>query len=306
MKRLGLTIALALMSASVAGAGAPGPPQNLAALVAGNTVTLTWLAPTTGGLPSSYVVEASLSPGGVLIASLAASTSSLVVPDVPNAIYYVRVRALNAHGGSAPSNEVIVVVPGGGPGCAFAPDAPTNLVAAVSGSLVELNWTAAVTGCPATGYIVQAGSASGLSDIAVINVGPNTSLSVSAPVATYFVRVVATNAFGGSAASNEIAGSVTTTFVTGLSGFWSGTSNYFNAPFAFELVQTGNRFSGRYRDRHDLGFVSGTVNGNHIVLDVTFGDTGIRFEGTVQSANRIRGTIRGSVIGGVYVFEMTR
>jgi hypothetical protein len=43
-----------------------------------------------------------------------------------------------------------------------------------------------------------------LSNIAVANVGPVLTLSAVAPPGTYFVRVFAQNAFGSSAASNEI------------------------------------------------------------------------------------------------------
>jgi hypothetical protein len=42
------------------------------------------------------------------------------------------------------------------------------------------------------------------------------------------------------------------------------------------------------------------------VIDVNFGDTGIRFEGSIETPDRIRGIIRGSVIGGTYPFVMTR
>lgn len=302
--RLALSFALALLSLSVVAAVAPNPPQSLAAVVNGNTVTLTWLAPATGDMPTSYLVEASLSPGGPLIASFPTTSTSLVVGSVPNGVYYARVRALNADGSSAPSNEVIVVVPNGGT-CQGPPLAPTNLVASVFGTFVTLTWAAPIGGCPAVGYAVQAGSAPGLSDITVINVGNVTTLNASAPPATYYVRVVALNGFGGSLASNEIVVTVTTT-PPNLAGQWSGTSTYFNAPFTFNLTQSGDQISGTYADQHDKGFVSGNVKIGSVLLDVFFGDTGIRFEGSIENANRIRGTIRGSVIGGTYPFVMTR
>ena len=91
-----------------------------------------------------------------------------------------------------------------------------------------------------------------------------------------------------------------------LAGHWSGTSNYFNAPFTFDLTQNGSSISGTYADQRDRGFVAGTVNIGSVILDVNFGDTGIRFEGSIENANTIRGIIRGSVIGGPYPFEMTR
>jgi hypothetical protein len=302
--RPSLTIVLALLSVSLVAAAAPGSPQNLAATVTGSTVTLTWVAPSTGGVPSSYVVEAALSPSGPVIASFPLAGTVLVVNSVPNGVYYARVRAVNVDGSSGPSNEVIVVVPGGG-NCTSPPNAPTNLTGTVFGTFVTLNWTAPVGACAATGYVVQAGSSQGLTNLAVINVGASTTLSVQAPPGTYYVRVVALNGFGGSVASNEIVMTVTTT-PPNLAGQWSGTSSYFNAPFTFNLTQNGSQISGTYSDQHDKGSVSGVVNIGSVILDVYFGDTGIRFEGSIESATRIRGIIRGSVIGGPYPFAMTR
>jgi hypothetical protein len=202
--RLAAISLLILVGSSVLRAVVPGPPQNLAAVVNGNTVTLTWAAPATGGAPTGYIVNASLSPGGAIIASLPVSDTSLIVSAVPNAVYYVHVRAVNIDGSSGPSNEVVVAVPGGGPSCATLPNAPSNFGATVTDSLVTLSWSAPVGGCAPSGYVIQAGSAPGLSNLAILNVGPATELSVSAPPGTYFVRVVAVNAFGGSVPSVEI------------------------------------------------------------------------------------------------------
>ena len=211
MRLAALAVFTFVTFASVVHGAAPNPPQNLAATVTGNTVTLTWTPPTAGDAPTSYLVVAALSPSGVAIAALPVAATTLVVPNVPNGIYYVNVRAVNVDGLSGPSNEVVVVVPGGGPGCPLPPDAPTQLTGSASGTAVSLSWVASSTGCPATGYVVQAGSASGLSNIAVLNVGAATTLSAIAPPGTYFVRVIAVNAAGASAASAEIIITVSAT-----------------------------------------------------------------------------------------------
>lgn len=64
-----------------------------------------------------------------------------------------------------------------------------------------------------------------------------------------------------------------------LSGLWSGSSTYMNAPFTMDLRQTGTTVTGRYQDQHDQGSVNGTVSGSSFVLDVNFGDTGIKLPG---------------------------
>ena len=97
----------------------------------------------------------------------------------------MRVFAVNASGESAASNEVRVDV--GGPGPCNAPPAPSNLTRNVNGSLVSLTWSAS-TG--ATSYVVEAGSASGVANLAVIDTGSTIpSLQANAPPGNYFVRV---------------------------------------------------------------------------------------------------------------------
>ena len=95
---------------TIAAPQAPGPPTLSAAQVNGSTVTLSWSPATSGGTPSSYVVAASFSPGGPPIAVLPVGATALTV-NAPAGTYYVRVAAVNAVGYSAPSNEIVVVVP---------------------------------------------------------------------------------------------------------------------------------------------------------------------------------------------------
>ena len=209
--RVALFLLIVSLLGSRAFAAAPDAPVNLATIVSGNTVALTWTAPASGTPATSYLVLASLSPAGAPIAFLPTQTTSLTVTGVPNGVYYVTVRALNAEGASAPSNEVIVVVPGGSGGCNAAPNAPTNFIATVSVDVVALGWAAPASGCAPTGYIIQAGSAPGLSNLAVINVGAATTLTVTAPPGVYYVRVIAVNAVGASAPSAEITVTVATT-----------------------------------------------------------------------------------------------
>lgn len=176
-------------------AEAPVAPVNAGAEVSGSTVRISWQNGASGGSPTSFVLEAGSAPGEANLLVSGAPYSPLVVSGVPNGRYYVRVRAVNAVGTSEPSNEVEVLV-----GCIAPPAVPTGITANVSGNNVLLQWTAAPQ---ATSYLIDAGSATGQSDIATI---PATTTTFGGPVPprTYFVRVRAVNQCGISAPSQEI------------------------------------------------------------------------------------------------------
>ena len=88
----------------------PSAPAGLAASVGGGTVSLSWTA--AAGNAESYVIEAGTLPGQANLASfdtgvLDTGFSARVAPGT----YYVRIRARNAFGLSAPSGEATFVVP---------------------------------------------------------------------------------------------------------------------------------------------------------------------------------------------------
>lgn len=88
----------------------PAAPTGLTGTVNGRAVTLRWTPALTGGLPSVFHVEAGLTPGGV-IAAFPSSAAQIVVPNAPSGTFYVRVRAVNAAGASAPTADIVVTVP---------------------------------------------------------------------------------------------------------------------------------------------------------------------------------------------------
>lgn len=183
--------------------GGPKAPEGLKATVIGSTVTITWAAPTAGTV-SSYVLEAGTSPGASNAAYVDTGNPdpSFVATGVPAGVYYVRVRAANLSGASTPSAELTVAV-GGASVCDGAPQAPTGLTARAQSLTASLRWTPAATGCTPTHYVLVAGSASGLSNLAQAAVAGKELVAGAAP-GSYYVRVVAVNAFGTSAPSNEI------------------------------------------------------------------------------------------------------
>jgi len=187
--------------------GPPAPPTSLVAAANGASVTLTWNRLPVGGAPAFYVIEAGSAPGRSDLANFSTGTSepSFSASGLAAGTYFVRVRAGNAFGISAPSNEATLAVGTSGPGpCAGPPGAPGALQAAVQAATVTLAWGAA-SGAP-TSYLIEAGSTPGTADIASIDSG-STALSLTAPnvaAGTYFVRVRARNACGTGAASSEV------------------------------------------------------------------------------------------------------
>jgi FlaG/FlaF family flagellin (archaellin) len=172
--------------------------------VSGSTASFAWNAPTSGGPPTAYLIEAWSSSGLSNVASFSTGTpaTSLSVGNVPAGTYFVRVRGQNAAGTGAASNEVMLVVSGTAQ-CTSGPSAPSGLSFGVDGSTATLSWNASA-GSPAS-YLIEAGSSAGSADIAVVDTGTAaTTLSATVGAETYFVRVLGQNACGTSTPSNEV------------------------------------------------------------------------------------------------------
>jgi Tol biopolymer transport system component len=178
----------------------PGSPTALVASSSGSTVALTWSAPATGGAPTSYVVEAGSRSGLADLANFNTgnAATSFSAGGISAGTYYMRARASNANGTSAPSDEAVLFVGANCPG----PGAPGNLSAAVFGSTVTLTWAA---GSGATSYRLLVGSATGRSDLLGSDLGSSSTSLFATNVAagTYFARVQSLNACGQSVPSNE-------------------------------------------------------------------------------------------------------
>jgi hypothetical protein len=95
---------------------------------------------------------------------------------------------------------------------------------------------------------------------------------------------------------------------TDLTGNWSGTSTYPNAPFQFRLRQTGDTIRGDYADRHDSSIAAGgTLTGTSLTMVVDFGDAKLHFTATVVDAHTVQGDMFTSALGNrLYPFTMTR
>ncbi|MCX6553130.1 MAG: fibronectin type III domain-containing protein, partial [Acidobacteria bacterium] len=95
----------------VAGPAPPGPPSGLTATATGSTIYLQWIAPTTGGAPTSYLIEAGSASGRTDRSfSTGSAATSFTASGIGPGTYFIRVRAISAAGRSDPSNEVSLVV----------------------------------------------------------------------------------------------------------------------------------------------------------------------------------------------------
>jgi predicted phage tail protein len=159
----------------------PLPPTGLTATVSGPNVTLSWNA---SAGAQTYIVEVGSASGlsNLYNATVGAATS--VSGSVPPATYYWRVRARNAQGTSGPSAEHVFSVGG-----VLPPGPPLNLTAVAQGSAVSISWAMPTTGGTVTQFRLEAGSAPGLANLAVINVAALSFSTTGVPAGTYYLRV---------------------------------------------------------------------------------------------------------------------
>ncbi len=198
-----VAFAIAAGAATVSTQGTvPAAPSGLAVSAAGQRLTFNWTAPP-GSIVTGYSLEAgtTASSTDIGVLPLSGASTSFTIDGVPAGTYFVRIRARNAAGLGPPSNEVQADVAGP---CVALPGAPAGLAAAVNGVTVSLSWQAPSSPCSITGYLVEAGTAPGLANLAALAVGPVTSLAVQAPPGTYHVQVRASTAGGSGAASASV------------------------------------------------------------------------------------------------------
>lgn len=181
---------------------APGAPTNLAVTAYGSGVTLAWTPPTTGGLPSRYVLTVQAPSIGTVAVPLAANLTGTTFAGVPPGTYTARLTAENAGGVSAPSNQITFSVAPPAP-----PGTPTFATPQLVGRRLNLSWTPGNGGVPVD-YVLVAAVAPGGAPVATLSVGGGTSAALDLPAGvsgTFFLRLFARNALGSSALSNEVS-----------------------------------------------------------------------------------------------------
>ena len=184
----------------------PTAPNSLVATVSGSTALLTWAA-SPGGTPSSYIIQAGSAAGlaNLVVFDTGSSSPSFTATGVSPGVYFVKVLARNSSGTSGASNEIVVTIGGGS--CSLVPAVITGLSTSSSGSNVTISWQTPSVGCAPTAYMIQAGSAPGLSNLANFSTGNSrTTFSASGVGSgTYYIRVIGTNAAGAGGPSGDVA-----------------------------------------------------------------------------------------------------
>ena len=190
----GISAPSAETQVSVGACQAPAAPS-AAATHTDNLVTLSW-TPVAG---LQYRLEAGSAPATANLAVLSIGPTGSFTAAPPPGTYDLRLRAVSSCGVSAPSNEMVVTLSPDG-----APAAPGGLTHRVlAGGVVELQWAAPAGAV--SGYRLEAGSAPGEANLAVVTLGPRVAVSFNAvPAGTYFVRTRSLNSQGVSPPSNEL------------------------------------------------------------------------------------------------------
>jgi hypothetical protein len=177
----------------------PQKPNGVGAAVSGSAVTVFWGPPTTGTPPTGYRVEAGSRPGLSDQGLVTVSGTSLLVPEVPNGAYYVRVRALVGAVAGESTPDALVRVTADPPG-------PPAIVTAVAGPdrSVYIAWHPPLSGGAPVRYLLQAGLTPGATDFEFATAATPIAGGNIAP-ATYYLRVVAVGGAGAGPASATVA-----------------------------------------------------------------------------------------------------
>ncbi len=183
----------------------PGRAVQFGAVFSGRRVTVSWAAPTTGDPVTNYVLEGGSAPGLADYGRLDLGTAlSFSLDGVPDGTFWLRLRAANNAGPGPATNELALVMRAS-VGCVGLPMAPVQHAPVVAGNMVTLSWTPPGEGVTPLAYVIVAGSAPGLSNVAVLDLGaPMTSVSGPVAAGTYFVRMAARGSCGVGLLSNEV------------------------------------------------------------------------------------------------------
>jgi CSLREA domain-containing protein len=181
-------------------ASVPGPPMALETIVSADGLRAAWYAPTIGATPTLYEEQIGTALGLSDVASPTEPSLAHTERVAPGA-YWVRVRATT--GGAAGPWSSSVQIPIGAAACTSAPGAPILLPAMLTPGAATFTWV------PGSGvaerYELRVSPGAGLpSTLVLTSAGAGTSGTWFAPAGSWSGRLIALNACGESAVSNEV------------------------------------------------------------------------------------------------------
>jgi hypothetical protein len=190
-------------------AAAPGQVTNVSGTPGHGSVTLSWSAPTGGGLPTTYTITPYIGfvpqPTTTVTGTPPEATAN-VTGLMPGIEYTFTVQASNPNGAGAASEPSSAVVPTG----LTPPTAPGNVLASAATHKVLVSWSApgndgggSITGYTVTPYV----SGAAQTPVEVAPSSTSTIISGLTNGTTYAFKVTATNAYGTSlpsGSSNEV------------------------------------------------------------------------------------------------------
>ena len=183
------------------GDGAGCPEEHDGERVRIDRATLNWQPPTNGGTPTHYLLYVGTRTGTSNVVERVQRRQHVAGDRRTAARHLLRARACRQrrwHVADVERDQFRI-------GRKLA--TPTGFTVTWSGTAATLSWTApaadAAEDVPAN-YVLEAGTAPGRSDAAVVQVGNVTSFSADVSYGTYYVRVRAENAYGDSDPTEDL------------------------------------------------------------------------------------------------------
>lgn len=210
------TIAFISVAGGSSGTAPVIPGQVATPSVTGITASgavINWSVPTTGGTPTSYMVQYAVTGSGAWsVQTVAGGASTATLAGLTSGTSYsVTVIATNAAGSSQPSATATFTT-ATAISSVSPPGQPTGLASSnPQATSIQLSWVAPGSGGTPTGYTVQyaTGGGGAWSTFAAGVAGTSISVTGLSPGTAYQFQVIATNAAGAGTASTSIAASTT-------------------------------------------------------------------------------------------------